>query len=65
MTMYLTDSPIVMPAEGIAYRVRRISADTAFFALDDEGFTSVIGHQGTVDVLKTIFPGLGYSLRDH
>jgi hypothetical protein len=34
-----------------------MSTGTAFLALDD-GFTSAIGHQGTVDVLKTIFPAI-------
>ena len=57
MTLYLINTPVVLPADGIVYRVRKMSPDAAFVALGD-GFTSAIGHQGTVDVLKAIFPAL-------
>lgn len=58
----LTNSPIVLPSEDVQYKVIKISEDTAFGILDEDGFTSVLGHQGTVDALKEIFPGLKGSI---
>jgi hypothetical protein len=56
--IYLTNSPIVLANDEVMYKVTKISENTAFGILDEEGFVSAIGHQGTVDALKEIFPGL-------
>jgi len=58
----LVNSPVVLPAQGITYRVSRIETDVAFSMLDDEGFISAVGHAGTVEVLKAIFPALAENI---